>query len=206
MQSSFFGETTSAALRRYQNSNHMDSGWVDEQTAEILNRDLLVKGFLENDFIVSGRVTDANGAPIARLFISIFDLDLRGIPFLEKLETFQMIAETKGFQLLGQVPTDKNGVYTLRYKRAQFINADKSHADLVAFAVQDQVRLVARSRLATKKEFINETEVKNLDIVVLDANLLRGDSEFTLLVEAISPILRASEVTLQDLAKSVEQV
>jgi protocatechuate 3,4-dioxygenase beta subunit len=206
LQSSFFGETTSAALRRYQNSNHLDSGWVDEQTAEILNRDLLAKGFLENDFLVSGRVTDATGTPIARQFISVFDVDLLGIPFLDKLERFDMIAETKGFQLLGQVPTDKNGVYTLRYTRAQFINADKSHADLVAFAIQDQVRIAARSRLTTKKEFTHETEVKNLDIIVLDANILRGDSEFTLLMEAIMPILRASQVTIQDLTKSAEQV
>lgn len=206
LRDTFFGETTTAAVLRFQHSQHIDGhGNVDADTAAALNRNLREKTLLAPEFRVSGHVVDVVGAPISEQTVVVFDVDLRGIRLIDKIQHFEELLQSPGFQLLGRTRTDADGFYSIGFDREQFIFADKSHADLIAFVVADGL-LAERSRLASKRDYINATEVIDLNIGLRDAQLLRGISEWQRLLNAIEPILTSSDLNLADIADSEEQI
>ena len=74
----FFGDTTTAALRRFQESFHLPiTGTVDDNTAKTLNDVLKNNRLLDKAFRVSGHVFDAFGQPMMQANIVVFDVDLR---------------------------------------------------------------------------------------------------------------------------------
>jgi len=202
----FFGETTANAVLRFQHSQHIDGrGNVDDDTAAALNRNLRERNLLAPEFHVSGHVVDVVGAPVSEQTVTVFDVDLRGIRIIDKLQQLGELLQSPGFQLLGRTRTDADGFYSIGFDREQFIFADKSHADLLAFVVDDGL-LVERSRLASKRDYSNATDVVDLDISLRDAHLLRGVSEWQRLVNAVAPILTSSDISLADIADSEEQI
>ncbi|MDP3331768.1 MAG: neuraminidase-like domain-containing protein, partial [Methylococcaceae bacterium] len=202
----FFGETTVNAVLRFQHSQHIDGrGNVDDDTAVALNRNLRERHLLAPEFHVSGHVVDVVGAPISEQTVVVFDVDLRGIRLIDKIQHFEELLQSQGFQLLGRTRTDADGFYSIGFDREQFIFSDKSHADLLAFVVDDGL-LVERSRLASKRDYSNATDVVDLDIGLRDARLLRGVSEWQRLVNAVAPILTSSDISLADIADSEEQI
>lgn len=202
----FFGETTVNAVLRFQHSQHIDGrGNVDDDTAVALNRNLRERHLLAPEFHVSGHVVDVVGAPISEQTVVVFDVDLRGIRLIDKIQHFEELLQSQGFQLLGRTRTDADGFYSIGFDREQFIFSDKSHADLLAFVVDDGL-LVERSRLASKRDYSNATDVVDLDIGLRDARLLRGVSEWQRLVNAVAPILTSSDISLSDIADSEEQI
>lgn len=206
LRNAFFGDTTSAALLRYQHSQHIEGrGNVDSDTAAALNRNLREKNVLEPEFRVSGHVVDIVGAPVSKQTIVVFDVDLRGIRLIDKIQHLEELLQSQGFQLLGRTRTDADGFYIIGFDREQFIFSDKSHADLLAFVVDDGL-LVERSRLASKRDYFNTTAVVDLDIGLRDGQLLRGVSEWQRLINAIESILTSSDINLADMADSEEQI
>ena len=206
LRNAFFGDTTSAAVLRYQHSRHIEGrGNVDSDTAAALNRNLREKNVLEPEFRVSGHVVDIVGAPVSEQTIVVFDVDLRGIRLIDKIQHLEELLQSPGFQLLGTTRTDADGFYSIGFDREQFIFSDKSHADLLAFVVDDGL-LVERSRLASKRDYFNTTAVVDLDIGLRDAQLLRGVSEWQRLVNEIEPILTSSDINLADITDSEEQI
>ncbi|MDD2800644.1 MAG: peptidoglycan-binding protein, partial [Methylococcales bacterium] len=202
----FFGETTVNAVLRFQHSQHIDGrGNVDDDTAAALNRNLRERHLLAPEFHVSGHVVDVVGAPVSEQTVTVFDVDLRGIRIIDKLQQLGELLQSPGFQLLGRTRTDADGFYSIGFDREQFIFADKSHADLLAFVVDDGL-LVEHSRLASKRDYSNATDVVDLDIGLRDARLLRGVSEWQRLVNAVAPILTSSDISLADIADSEEQI
>jgi len=202
----FFGETTVNAVLRFQHSQHIDGrGNVDDDTAAALNRNLRERNLLAPEFHVSGHVVDVVGAPVSEQTVTVFDVDLRGIRIIDKLQQLGELLQSPGFQLLGRTRTDADGFYSIGFDREQFIFADKSHADLLAFVVDDGL-LVEHSRLASKRDYSNATDVVDLDIGLRDARLLRGVSEWQRLVNAVAPILTSSDISLADIADSKEQI
>jgi hypothetical protein len=202
----FFGETTVNAVLRFQHSQHIDGrGNVDNDTAAALNRNLRERNLLAPEFHVSGHVVDVVGAPVSEQMVTVFDVDLRGIRLIDNLQQLGELLQSPGFQLLGRTRTDADGFYSIGFDREQFIFADKSHADLLAFVVADGL-LVERSRLASKRDYINATDVVDLDIGLRDAQLLRGVSEWQRLLNAIEPILTSSDINLADIADSDQQI
>lgn len=202
----FFGETTVNAVLRFQHSQHIDGrGNVDDDTAAALNRNLRERNLLAPEFHVSGHVVDVVGAPVSEQTVTVFDVDLRGIRIIDKLQQLGELLQSPGFQLLGRTRTDADGFYSIGFDREQFIFADKSHADLLAFVVDDGL-LVEHSRLASKRDYNNATDVVDLDIGLRDARLLRGVSEWQRLVNAVAPILTSSDISLADIADSEEQI
>ena len=110
----FFGDTTTTALRRFQESFHVPvSGIVDEETAKTLNAILKDKQLLDKTFRVSGHVYDAFGQPMVQANVVAFDVDLRGVPLIPTVTNIQETMQTNGFQWIGTTSTNTEGYYQI---------------------------------------------------------------------------------------------
>ncbi|NOT69646.1 MAG: hypothetical protein HOP04_15370 [Methylophilaceae bacterium] len=202
---SFFGESTFNSMRRFQESFQIPvTDFVDEQTAKTLNDVLRHKQLLAKEFLVSGHVFDVLGQSLQQVEVVAFDIDLRGIPLLEKVSSISETMQIAGFQWLGSARTDARGFYQIEFDTDSFIHGDKSHADVVAFLnLNDKV--IGRSRLSTKNDYV-DNKIENLDIQLLAESEFKGLSEYEALLNAINPILNASDLTLTQIVNNVEQI
>ena len=201
----FFGETTFSALRRFQESFQIPvTGIVDEATAKTLNEVLRHKQLLDKDFRVSGHVFDTFGHPMEQVSVVAFDVDLRGVPLIQKVTNVGETMQTVGFQRLESTITNSDGYYQIEFDTENFITADKSHADIICFLTQED-RILERSRLTTRRDYAGN-EIQNLDIRLSAEAKVRGLPEHELLLRAIAPILRASALSLGALVNNPEQI
>ncbi|MBC7900712.1 MAG: hypothetical protein H7070_11745, partial [Saprospiraceae bacterium] len=101
------------------------------------------------DYIVTGRVTDQDGLPLALegLTVHAFDRDLRQE------------------QLLGKTQSDKRGFYRIPYTPSQFRQAEKNSADLIVRAFAGDGSLLAESPIvfnAPPEAEVNLTVIDDL--------------------------------------------
>ncbi|MEQ1529053.1 MAG: Tc toxin subunit A, partial [Methylococcales bacterium] len=201
----FFGETTFSSLRRFQESFQIPiTDFVDEQTAKTLNEVLRHKQLLDKEFKVSGQVFDGLGQAMTRASVHAFDVDLRGVPLIDKAVTLSETMQSAGFQWLGATVTDAVGFYQIEFDADNFIHGDKSHADVVCFLAEED-KIIERSRLAAKTDYLANA-IANLDIQLAAQAEFRGLSEYQLLLNAVTPILRASDLMLRDIIGNIEQI
>ena len=87
-----------------------------------------------SEFVVTGRVCDADGRPIAGARVLAFDQDLR-IP-----------------QPLGETVTDESGEYRIVFTAEQFSRAEQARADLFVRALTGKGKLLAESDVVPAAE------------------------------------------------------
>jgi peptidoglycan hydrolase-like protein with peptidoglycan-binding domain len=98
----FFGDTTFNSMQRFQELFQIPiTTYVDEQTATTLSEILRDKQLLDKDFRVSGHVWDGFERPIMQATVVTFDVDLRGVPLVDKVLTISEAMQSSGFQWLG---------------------------------------------------------------------------------------------------------
>lgn len=201
----FFGDTTTAAIRRFQESLHLPiTGSVDEATAKNLNDNLRNRQLLDKTFRVSGHVYDAFGQPMMQATVVAFDVDLRGVPLINTVTNIRETMQMNGFQWIGSIATNTEGYYQIDFDTENFINGDKSHADIICFLAQND-KIVERSRMTTKRDY-TENAIQNLDIRLAAEATIKGIAEYTALINAITPILRNSDLRLNELVNSPQQI
>jgi len=156
-----FGPVTEALLREYQTQSALPAtGVFDADTRTAVEHQLSDIA----PFSVYGRLTDANGAPIARATIFAVDVDLRRSQVLREEKTM----------------TDSEGDFEVRYAASRFTRADKHGADLVVRAVLDD-QLLAESPV-----LFNAPPEVRIDLV---STTFRGPSEYEQLSRELEPLL-----------------
>ena len=116
------------------------------------------------DFVVTGQVLDAAGAPVAGATVRAFDQDLR-VP-----------------QSLGEAITGDSGEYRIEYTKDQFERAEQSRADLFVRA------LTSRGRLLAESEVVPSAEAETKIDLTMAAGADRR-AEFDVVSAAIPPLL-----------------
>ncbi|HWL39453.1 MAG TPA: Tc toxin subunit A, partial [Gemmatimonadaceae bacterium] len=123
-----FGPGTEELMRRFQGQSSIEgSGEFDIATRAVIEavfRDTA-------PFCVYGKLSDANGEPIAGASIIALDMDFRRHERLKKAPTV----------------TDRWGEFEARYSAASFTRAEKGNADLVVRALRGTEELLAESKV-----------------------------------------------------------
>ena len=157
---------------------------------------------------VSGQVFNINGEPIMGQQVLAADVDLLGAAIYKTAATVNELKANAGFEFLAiptaVITTDIDGYYELSFSTDAYKNNEIGLADVVVFAV-DAGKITGRSKLATTKDYINDTEIQHLDIQLPDASK-RGASEYTRLYAIIQPFVNANKLQLFQLSASADQV
>ena len=177
-----YGASTRAAVRQFQTAQGLPAmGVVDEATAGRLNSLLAERGVLDSETpgpvsvanaepptttsaVVRGRLTRADGQPVARITIRAFDKELRS----EKL--------------LGETVTSDAGAYAITYTSNQLSRPDKTRADLIVRAFDDG------QEVAMSEPIIDAPAEQTVDLVYGN-ELYRGPAEYTRVRDALAPYL-----------------
>lgn len=158
----FFGETTYDAVIGYQKKVKLVPTGIFEGKASWLMDDDRQH---PNKFIVVGQVFDANGVPMDKLTVRVFDKDMR---------TEQLIQETQ---------TNKDGEYSVFYNKTTKFDADeKDRADLFVRVLNS-----AGTVLATSPVIFNAGKFELVNFTIGEA---KGLSEFGRNVAEITPLLQ----------------
>ncbi len=157
----------------------------------------------DGDYKVSGRVFNANQEPVPGQEVLVVDVDLRGAAVYKTVRT---VTELKkgGFELLGNSTTNEEGYYEVVFLSSSFRQLEIDLADVVAFAI-DKDTISARSRLATRRDYVNKREIRNWDITLTDS-IKRGPSEYARLIKVIEPFVNSNKLMLFQLFDSPDQV
>jgi peptidoglycan hydrolase-like protein with peptidoglycan-binding domain len=167
-----FGETTRAAVQMLQKENRLElDGVVETKTVEVINKKL---GVLKR--VVRGNLRQADGKPLERAKVRVFDKDLR--------------TETK----LAEATSDAAGYFEINYV---FSVPDKVAPNLVVkgFASARQVKPVAVSAV------VFEASPALIINLVAGESEFRGLSEFELLMRDIKPIVEGQRIKIADLVE-----
>lgn len=141
-EKNFYGKVTRALIDNFQKVNNLEaSGFVDELTADALNRLLTEHGFLDKSeqYSVSGQVAEVDGTGINDMVVRAYDKCLGKE------------------QELGTTSTDAEGHYTINYRVEQLINPARKQADLLVKVYTDN-EMKSSSPLiinALKQEVVN---------------------------------------------------
>jgi hypothetical protein len=131
----------------------------------------------EDRFVVSGRVMWADGSPVAGVIVRAFDQDLRNDqPLGPYAPAFKR--ETR---------SDAEGCYEIRYRRAQFAQAEIKKADLIVRAL-DANRVV----VASSPTMFNAPAEATIDLALSGA-VAGQPSEYERLVAVLAPLLRDAD-------------
>lgn len=144
-----------------------DLDWVDDAAAEALNKLLQELGVLDEErpCVVRGQITFASEQPSSGFLVRVYDVDLRSK------------------ELLGQVTTDADGRYELRYGPDQFRRAEKGTADLQVSVCHPRGRELAKSDIG----FNAPAEVAiDLQLPAVEP----GVSEYELYLAELEPVLQ----------------
>ena len=147
-------------VRNTENSVH----WNIETSlsAIVLEVDLSNK----ESFIVRGQVYRPDRSPVANMIVKAFDCNLRS----EKL--------------LGEIITDKEGFYEIKYSDSQFLKGGKDSADLIVRVYGKNNKLIKESQIIFKAKQI---EIVNL---IVPGEVAETPSEFDKLLKEIEPRLK----------------
>jgi hypothetical protein len=127
-------------------------------------------------FVVRGTLLNPDGTPFPSATVKAFDKELRR----EKE--------------LGAAITGVDGAYLISYQPTQHIHPEKGHADLIVRAYDQDNNEIAISPLICPAK-----EDEQVTLVVGNATLI-GKSEFELLKESLSPLLKGAGTDGADLS------
>jgi Tc toxin complex TcA C-terminal TcB-binding domain/Neuraminidase-like domain/PA14 domain/Salmonella virulence plasmid 28.1kDa A protein len=227
------GQSTLVTVRRLQEENKLkipEGILVDQPTADIINKLLQQKGQLDPTnpnptnpnptnpnpggganggtipatYSVSGTVFNSLGEGLASITVFAFDVDLRGARVYRTAKTLEELKANGGMQPLGTAITGANGNYSISFTSDQFSAAELGLADVVVYAVQNEVLILAMSRLTTDADYVGGTTITNLNITIANSTT-RGISEYTLLLAAANNFLKISGLQLSDIFGSSDQ-
>lgn len=166
VKKSFFGRGTMQAVKEFQEAHGLKTtGIVDEETAAAINRDVDARA----PRVVMGTVTSDDGTAIGKVTVRAVDKDLRHE------------------EVLGEVVTQRDGSYEIKYTKQQFARAEKKSADLIV-SVLDRKKQVLLS-----SDIIFNAEPEETVDFVLDGQA--GSSEYERYLEEIRPILDDAMLT-----------
>jgi hypothetical protein len=174
----YFGGSTRDAVLEFQRTHDIQpTGIVDAETAHRINAEVDALANNNGQFVVRGRVRQANGDSLAGVELHAFDKDLRHE------------------ERLGVSAVDQEGNYEITYTADQFRRAEKKAADLIVRVFgQDQTQLAA----STVR--FNAAPVETVDLSIGD-DQDKGASEYDQLVEELAPVLDGvpfTELTEED--------
>ncbi len=203
------GDTTIKAVRNIQLKNKLhfdDTLLVDQTTADLLNRMLKDKGLLTEDkkYSVSGKVLNSAGEGLGGKPVLAYDVDLKGARIYKTAKTTDELKSSGGMELLGKAVSQPDGSYTITFSADQFSHAEQGLADVVVYVVKGR-RIIGLSNITTDADYVDGLSIENLN-VVLSGSTERGISEFTLLLKQVNAFLGISNVKMQDIYDSPDQV
>ena len=209
VESCTLGKDTEAKLREIQSRagiDREDRPPADPATQHAINAKLKESGLAENkrSFTVSGTVTDVSGQPVPGLQVLAYDVDLRGIRVRREAETVSELKPSDGFDVLGEDVTDPRGAYSITFYDWHVGRAERGAADVVTFGVEEKKRIVARSRIVRTEDYVDDSFVRDLDLVVVAPDDDR--TEYERLRSLLDPFLRESKVKLESLTGADEEI
>ncbi len=208
----YFQEATLSALQRFQTAQRLPvTETLDSATASKLNSLL----FLDDTpvFEISGTVLDSYRKPIPGHKVIAFDVDLRGAAIYGSVQSLEEIQEKGGLEILGEAKTDRKGEYTIWFGQPDFQQAERDLADVVAYGVEESIddtgsstnTITGISRLAYKKEYERKNRIERLDIR-LSSDRYQALTEYARILQEVTPFLRESDIELQQLSTSEDQI
>jgi hypothetical protein len=196
-QGQVFGKSTFKAVQQFQKRARLPlTGRLDEDTARALNRILRAKGLLPDEplFKASGMVKNRSGEPVSGKTVYLFEVDFRGADLFRNADTVARLAGAAGIKQAGTARSGVQGEYEI------WFDPQLSEGGLagVAACVVEQAAISGRSSLVTNKELAEGVEIRGLDIL-LPKSSERAQSEFSLLVEKVNPLLASARLSLHQL-------
>lgn len=157
----------------------------------------------ENSYTVYGAVLTAKGEPVSSQNLYVVDIDLKGAALYHSAKTKTDLT-VDGFQHLGVITSDADGLYSIKFDITLYSNAERGKADVVVFALDGSDNIVGRSHMVNAREYNDRNEVRNVHVVLSEPD---NRTEYELLMSKLTPFLIDSGgVQLLDLSKSDEQV
>lgn len=169
-----FGEATRKLVGIFQGEQQLEvSGVVDESTAAALNQlldELKETEKKQPSYMVKGVVRFADGFPAAGIMVSVLKCGLRRE------------------QTLGQVRTDKKGLFEIPYQVSKFRKAEENGIGLVVKAfTEDHSPLIASPIL------FNASMIAKVDLTI-PADVLQAPRLFDKIKQTLAPSLESLEV------------
>ena len=196
-QGQVFGKSTFRAVQQFQKRARIPlTGQVDEKTAQALSRILRAKGLLSEEplFRVSGKVKNRSGEPVSGKTVCLFEVDFRGADLFQKADTLSRLAAGAGLNQAGTARSGPQGEYEI------YFDPQLSEGGLagVGACVVDQGSVSGRSSVATKRDLAEGMELRGLDVLLAKSSE-RTQSEFSLLMEKVTPLLGSARLALRQL-------
>jgi hypothetical protein len=158
LEEAFFGRGTHRVVVRFQEEHRLEAtGEVDERTAARINTEVDALTSERAEFVVSGHVRNADTppTPIAGLMVRAYDRNFQSDDLL-----------------LGEMLTDTDGLFKIRYAAEQFRQFEKPRADLVVSVFNAHEEPLQTSDVRFRAE-----AVETVDFVI-DREEYRGPSEY----------------------------
>jgi LysM repeat protein len=157
----------------------------------------------KKQYKVSGQVFNSNNEPVMDQEVLAVDVDLRGAAIYKTVSTVRELKANGGFDILGEAKTNADGYYEIAFTDEMYKRYELGLADVVVFAI-DGDKIIARSKLATQKDYITN-ELTHWDIQLPDA-AKRGVPEYTRLIQVLGPFLKENGLQLSQLSGSDDQI
>lgn len=201
------GESTLKQVRALQaklNIKADEKLLFDEASSRAIAEEMDKRGLTsaDNSFKISGSVKHLNGEIKKRCQLYVFDLDLRGVSIYRSLKNISELKKNVGFEYLGETVSDNKGNYSFIFYEWQYGQAERKKADIVVYAIEGE-NITGRSRMVNSEEYSDKGEVRKLDV------FLRGRderTEYEIVTDKIEKFLRESSTTLDEIAKSYDQL
>ena len=154
-------------------------------------------------YTVSGCVINLKNEPLVGQQVLAADVDLKGAAIYKTVTSVRVLKAGGGFDILGTATTDADGSYEVAFTSEMYKRNELGLADVIVFAVEGD-KIVARSKLATQKDYINN-ELTHWDIQLPDTSK-RGVPEYTRLIQVLGPFVKENGLQLFQLSASAEQI
>ncbi|MBK8413034.1 MAG: hypothetical protein IPL22_00135 [Bacteroidetes bacterium] len=160
------------------------------------------KNINKNTFTVSGKVTNLALEPLPKQEVILVDIDLLSAAVYKTITKVSDFKKTK-IEVLGKTNTNANGAYIISFERKDFASQERGLPDVVAFVVYEDA-IVGRSRLSTKNDWLSENVLQKLNVKLENTNF-KNLTEYTIVMQAIMPLVKGAKLDLYQLHGSTDQ-
>ncbi|MEO8763601.1 MAG: hypothetical protein ABI416_04905 [Ginsengibacter sp.] len=214
IEGQLYGDKTTAILGSLTQFNAFPKCWLNLDTANKIN---LLISQLEpvpppvdppsgNIYVVSGAVLNAFNETIPGQKLVAYDLDLKGIGYYKKIDNVNGQWFGEGMQKLGEETISGiDGNYVITFHESDFADAEEDMPDVVVFAISGDGFLIGRSRLSTRTDFTGKIALANWNVQI-NARAMRGETEYSKLLQAVNPFMDKSKLALHEVAGSADQL
>src|SRR5215204_3979026 len=186
-----FGSKTENAVKKFQERNNLkQTGIVDKKLSTKIFRsapkerkdEQPTKPYVSEEFIVQGRVLDADAQPFAHALVRAFDKSLR--------------AEKK---LGSDTITDADGRYMIRYVAYKNKSKDNNRSGAADKKSEINIRIAAYDsygkELTSSPIRYSASSYETMDDLVIPRDAFHGPSEYERLVAELTPLLAGSSLS-----------